>query len=363
MAIPTTATAAQMLAEERLRWDREFYNHQRWEWESPRISGESDYYIEEIDTFTINLHWRYRGFQGAVALPRESFYQMGAQDLRRLILDQTEIHRCTSREITARNQQNIFYPVVTRREPEYTIARDNDYGTRSSIVRWTEEDLQGEFRIPDEIIYGQPELNLRQLIRERIQREIHQLRPPIHRGNTDCRAETVNRHAGDPRLIQRQIGDTFVWSDNGGITWTAEDRGQTQEASRKAEEKARALLLRFLSPPQRETFERENYFDIDVRGRGPYRLLSKRTYNVVDLRKSYVRYCAGPGGGQSGLRPLPLGDFLLAQKVMLESDPDLFFSKANKHDLYEWADLGPILGTLGTVFNTGGTVFNTGRHE
>lgn len=110
----------------------------------------------------------------------------------------------------------------------------------------------------------------------------------------------------------------------GGIWWASDIIAPPKEA----EKKARKLLLRFLTPQQQASYTKVGFFDVTVNLSsaydGTYRLFSKRTNNVLHL-KSKSCYCAGPKNSLS----LPIGDILLSQKLMLESDPHQFFEKAN----------------------------------
>ena len=93
-----------------------------------------------------------------------------------------------------------------------------------------------------------------------------------------------------------------------------------------ADLRANRLLYRVLSPEQRKELARQGYFTVQVSGRGSLRVLPCSTFNVVDM-KTGVRYCAGPEG------PVPLGDLMLAQKLVLENAPEYFFRVAHcRHD-------------------------------
>jgi hypothetical protein len=90
-----------------------------------------------------------------------------------------------------------------------------------------------------------------------------------------------------------------------------------------AELRAKRLLLRLLSPDQRKELARRGYFTVQVRNRGSFRILPSTAFNVVDT-KSGAHYCAGPEG------PVPLADWMLAQKLVLENDPERFFRAAHR---------------------------------
>lgn len=107
----------------------------------------------------------------------------------------------------------------------------------------------------------------------------------------------------------------------------------------QANHRARELLLRFLTPEQRQTFEAQGSFDVTVQ-RGWYNKFKLRHYRINDQRTNNVQrivdgevkevFCAQPTG------KLPLYDVLLAQKLMLEADPATFFSRANRLDRYHY---------------------------
>lgn len=93
-----------------------------------------------------------------------------------------------------------------------------------------------------------------------------------------------------------------------------------------------ALLVQHLTPEQRQELEQHNYFTVKTH-RGNFRLLGMKTKNVVKLcfppqggapPVEEQRFCVGPFSDG-----LPLGDFLLTQKLALESDTNEFLSAAN----------------------------------
>ncbi|HMK23517.1 MAG TPA: hypothetical protein VK466_14370 [Terriglobales bacterium] len=90
-----------------------------------------------------------------------------------------------------------------------------------------------------------------------------------------------------------------------------------------AEVRARKLLLRTLSPVQREEFESRGYFSVQVPKRGKFWILPSSVFNVLHAATG-TSYCAGPRA------EVPLSDLMLAQKLLLESDPDAFFEVANR---------------------------------
>jgi hypothetical protein len=76
------------------------------------------------------------------------------------------------------------------------------------------------------------------------------------------------------------------------------------------------LLVRNLSPAQRQQFTRYDYFDVIGSDTGTrYRIRPRRTLNVAQLNSSggCVRMLCFEPKGQ-----LPVGDIMLAQKIALE---------------------------------------------
>lgn len=89
--------------------------------------------------------------------------------------------------------------------------------------------------------------------------------------------------------------------------------------------RARRLLIEDLSPEQRTSFEAHGHFTIEVRGQR-YRIEPRRAQNVrlLDSAGRIERtYCAHPQD------PMPVYDVMLAQKLLLETNPEEFFRLAN----------------------------------
>lgn len=108
-----------------------------------------------------------------------------------------------------------------------------------------------------------------------------------------------------------------------------------QSHSAEAKRRARELLLEHLTPAQRETFRTNLWFIVEGRRSGQrYRIHAKGSLaaNVDVLRSEPTgpevshRLCA-----HCELGTIPLGDQLLAQKLMLEFDEDHFLRIANRH--------------------------------
>jgi hypothetical protein len=92
---------------------------------------------------------------------------------------------------------------------------------------------------------------------------------------------------------------------------------------RQADACAKELLLRMLSPDQRAHYESHGSFMVSVPGRGTFCILPRTAFNVVHARTGDAYCCICE-------RPVPLPDLMLAQKLMLELEPEWFFSIANR---------------------------------
>jgi hypothetical protein len=77
-----------------------------------------------------------------------------------------------------------------------------------------------------------------------------------------------------------------------------------------------------LSPAQKLEFQRYGYFGVVVARRGRFLILPSTLFNVLHVATGRS-YCAVPRG------ETPLADLMLAQKLLLEADPEQFFRVAN----------------------------------
>jgi hypothetical protein len=98
-----------------------------------------------------------------------------------------------------------------------------------------------------------------------------------------------------------------------------------------AKQRALDLLLEHLTPAQRETFHKNSWFIVEGRSMRQYRIHARGSLvanvDVLDSKmKTIHRLCA-----HCDLHTIPLGDQLLAQKLMLEFDEDAFLQIANRH--------------------------------
>jgi hypothetical protein len=103
---------------------------------------------------------------------------------------------------------------------------------------------------------------------------------------------------------------------------------QEQERSEAARTRAHALLLSHLTPAQRQTFEANKWFVVEGgRSKTRYRIRSHACAGNIELldgEQVTHRLCGHCD------HTIPLGDQLLAQKLMLELDEDEFLKLANR---------------------------------
>jgi hypothetical protein len=92
--------------------------------------------------------------------------------------------------------------------------------------------------------------------------------------------------------------------------------------SRTSETRARRLLTRLLSDSQLRELEKHGCFTVRVPGRGTFCILPRSTFNVIHLQTGNLYCCTTEAF-------VPLSDLMLAQKLLLENDPDRFFAAAN----------------------------------
>jgi hypothetical protein len=99
----------------------------------------------------------------------------------------------------------------------------------------------------------------------------------------------------------------------------------------EAEQKARALLRRWLSPSQLEQYEKMGHFEVVGSDSGKrYRIRRYAQMNIEELDERGAEvavWCFLPEGN------LPVGDTLLAQKIALETNERAALAIANRHNL------------------------------
>ena len=135
-------------------------------------------------------------------------------------------------------------------------------------------------------------------------------------GNGDFTAATIRR-VGDFRFVDE---------------WAA------PPIDEKARQKARQLLLRNLDAGQEKSFKKDGTFRVKSKDGKVYTISTQRSFNVTAA--DGTRYC-----GQ--LVDTPIEDQMLAQKLLLEHEPEKFFKNANVSQSFVpnsafWIDEPPI---------------------
>lgn len=155
--------------------------------------------------------------------------------------------------------------------------------------------------------------------------------------------EAVPLNREHPCAVIEQIchGD-FSFFDRQRRAYTlrqsASERYHKQDQER-ANDRARKLLLSCLNPNQRLEFEACNMFHVRTRRGETFRIIAKPQHNVFRLepmhrddepllRKAVMEYCLVHQDSR-----IPVYDLMLAQKLLLETDPEKFVSLANKWEL------------------------------
>lgn len=119
-----------------------------------------------------------------------------------------------------------------------------------------------------------------------------------------AQADVFGGARGDASLNARWIGDAAT------------------ARSRVSEARARRLLTRLLSAQQLQELDKHGCFTVRVPERGTFCILPRSTFNVIHLQTGNLYCCTTEAF-------VPLSDLMLAQKLLLETDPDRFFAAAN----------------------------------
>lgn len=98
---------------------------------------------------------------------------------------------------------------------------------------------------------------------------------------------------------------------------------------RKAQKRAKALLHKYLSKEQRWSLRARGFFDVTGQDGLPYRVKDGTCQNVFLLEdgEETTAYCAIPVNER-----IPTNDLMLAHKVMLESDIQVFMKVARRRE-------------------------------
>lgn len=144
-------------------------------------------------------------------------------------------------------------------------------------------------------------------------------------------AECNEQEAGRVlRLIERREQDEAA--RRAAVEAQQQRAREDQQQRDAAQTRARELLLEHLTPDQRDTFVKHGWFIVEGgKSRARYRVRSDRglvaNVDVIDPRdRPTHRLCAHARSGS-----VPMGDQLLAQKIMLELAEDDFLRIANRH--------------------------------
>lgn len=134
------------------------------------------------------------------------------------------------------------------------------------------------------------------------------------------RFEYEDRHRGRaPRYFYDEMA--VIRQDQWDALRYGMDMGwPRQKEDPKAKEKARQLLLRNLDAGQEKSFKKDGEFRVTAKDGKVYTIKTARSFNVVG--PDGAKYC-----GQ--LKDTPVEDQMLAQKLLLEHEPDKFFKNAN----------------------------------
>lgn len=106
------------------------------------------------------------------------------------------------------------------------------------------------------------------------------------------------------------------------------EKKDREEADKRAEE----LLKKHLDQKQREQYEKDKKFRVRSKDGAEFELASLWSGNAVELTpdgKRLARFCIHPR------EYVPIPDLLLAQKLMLETDPETFRKTANRSEIRE----------------------------
>lgn len=102
--------------------------------------------------------------------------------------------------------------------------------------------------------------------------------------------------------------------------WIGADWAFGKPEDPKAKQKARDLLIRNLDSGQEKSFKKDGEFRVTGKDKKVYTIKTARSFNVI--AEDGTKYC-----GQ--LADTPVEDQMLAQKLLLEHEPEKFFKNAN----------------------------------
>lgn len=130
-------------------------------------------------------------------------------------------------------------------------------------------------------------------------------------------ARRRSAHVAPDRMWFGELNDPYHYGARFGI-----DPGMLwgEPPNPEAKKKATALLLRNLTPAQAESYDKDKHFEVTGKDGKVYKITNARSFNVIG--PDGTKYC-----GQ--LSECPVEDQMLAQKLLLEHEPEKFFKNAN----------------------------------
>lgn len=135
--------------------------------------------------------------------------------------------------------------------------------------------------------------------------------------------ELLRRWGRALRRTGRARADALDLRERGELALNARWIGDAATArSRVSESRARRLLARLLSAQQLQELDKHGCFTVCVPERGTFCILPRSTFNVIHLQTGNLYCCTTEAF-------VPLSDLMLAQKLLLETDPERFFAVAN----------------------------------
>ena len=132
--------------------------------------------------------------------------------------------------------------------------------------------------------------------------------------------DDIDSRWGGERAVLRGNGPRGLDAGYPIRAWTEQAAAARSQAS---ELRARRLLCRMLDGEQKRELQQHGCFTVRVQGRGMFCILPRSTFNVLSLDTG-AAYCCNIEAF------VPISDLMLAQKLLLENDPEHFFSVANR---------------------------------
>lgn len=132
------------------------------------------------------------------------------------------------------------------------------------------------------------------------------------------------------RLIEQR--EQTVAAQRAAIEARQQRQQEEQQQQLAARERANQLLLEHLTSDQRDTFTRNGWFMVEGgKSKTRYRIRAGTLVGNIDVLDPKDKMTHRLCGHVSHNRGVPIGDHLLAQKMMLQYDEDAFLRIANRH--------------------------------